>query len=257
MSSPQPAEAVVGLYNELVRLQPSDRAAVGRIVWQLRKLQLAKPSDVDTAIALAQSLALNGEPAEACALAEGLWGRRHLLSVESAYSYANLLMGVGKFDKSVDVARSVQTHFAEEFDKDWRLLASHGAFAAGDMASALRFGTASADDPDANAHTVRLFGDLEALGVLRHIAWHQSVVNAALADRITRFDLIFTAPDGPPEIGLNYHTPATRAERRALTVMIDDAIERETEVRGLPAGLFVPTLVVNVLDHDAQPPYLH
>lgn len=257
MSSPQPAEAVVGLYNELLRLPPSDRAAIGRIVWQLRKLRQAKPADVVTVMALAQSLTLQGQPSEACALAAELWGRRHLMRAEVLYSYGNLLMWLGKFDQAVELARCVQKEVASGFDEDWRLLAKNSAFAAGDLANVLHFGTFDGDDQKADAQTGRLLAGLNAAGILPHIAWHQGIVNAALADRITRFGFVLTTPDGPPEIGLYYHTPASRAERRSLTAMIDDAIEREMEARGLPAGLFVPTLVVNVLDHDAQPPYLH
>lgn len=257
MSSPQPAEAVAGLYNELVRLQPSDRAAIGRIVWQLRKLRRAMPADAATAVALAQSLALNGEPAEAGALAAELWERRHLMGVDLTYSYVNLLIGLGKFSRAVLLAQSVQGSFPDKFDSDWSLLATHSAFAAGDLANVRHFKTFDSLSPAPDLGTNRLLDELSTIGILPHIVWHQNIVNAALADQITRFDLIATAPDGPAEIGLYYHIPANRPERRSLTAMIDDAIERETEARGLPAGLFVPTLVVNVLDHDAQSPYLH
>lgn len=267
MSGPQPVTETVTLYNTLLRLEPSEQAEIGRVVWQLQKLRRAHPADLATLVTLAQALVLQGKPEEAAPIAGDLWYRRQWMDADVLYTYSTLLLSLGDFERVVDITKVALDLAGAPSQQDTFVLLSNSALGSGDIETMRRIaaydglrmndgGSTATPRRDSVVAVSCVLDGLEDIGLLPHLTWHQCIVNGFLRHRITNVDIMVYGRGGNLEIGIHYYMPGTRAERRSLLAEIDTAIEQAAAARGLDAGIFVPTLTVDLLDHVAHPPYV-
>ncbi len=246
----QPASKAHELYNKLIRTPYSASAEIGAIEWQLRRLRKQRPHDPETAVALLQSLVMQGKAEEAHDVAALAWGLRNKLQGGPRLTFMAQLAGLGLFDRVIDLGPDRLTDWGASTDLLGLLI--QAALGQGDLSLAHR--ALEINEWPLLQKLVGFEDALKKADLARFFRGHQGTVAEAMRDRFTDYFAGLIATEEGVELAVRIYVHAEFQQRRSLEQRIDTALQHYYEEAGVDPHAHTPLITTNVVDIAAQAP---
>lgn len=221
MTASAPAEAAVDLHNQLVALPLADQEAIGRIVWQARKLAREVPGNFSIRLLFAMALVRAGQRDEAFREGTTAYNLRGQAD-EGLAELAQTLAGLGDVERSIQVAREICSKPGTRVDNHAQTLASITALHAGD-ADLLKT-VASLEGDQSSCFGSRVLQSLEKAKLLPFLSAHQQRVRDILQGTMMLVDCMIDDMQDPGTVTLRYHVTGDFSHRLALKRAVDASL---------------------------------
>jgi hypothetical protein len=226
MATGAPAEQAVEIFNELVRMVPSQKEAVSQIQWRLRGL--ARSRSGDTVIGIARLLAelMLGDSVEAARHADRLWMLRHVMSGEQLGIFLSELLHLGMFERAAQILAEIRESPVESAVPN---LTESYLRVAWDSGSVEQL-EAIVNSPIAAQLLPGwqvFLGRLKNVGLIQHLAARQKIVWEETFRRQCFSELIFTPVEDTEEVELAHYVymSGDYGERTSLEAGIRSRID--------------------------------
>jgi hypothetical protein len=252
MNTGTPAEASVGLYNELIGIPHHEIERIRQIEWRLRALHRRSPSDPRISVAFLQASLMAGNAQEAVTLAKTIWSRRDTLPMTVQQTFLAQLVDLGFFEQVLEACLPLLSNGAATDGVP--ALVAQAMLGMGDI-DWLRGLRGTATGPFVGQAT-RFVSQLDREHLAAHLPEHQERVRSVLSRRATSYEArILDSEGGAVELVNFYYVAAGRHERLELEEQVNASLNSLWSDVGLEAEAHVPTLTTVVLDLAARPPH--
>lgn len=224
MSNGVPAKEAIELFNQLIRLQPSNTAAINTIRWRLKGIQHRLPGDSEVMLTLMHAEMMLGDAGEAINLSKEIWHRRHSLQADQYATFAMELCHLGIFDRALELLRSIAPTDLLRLPPILQAVALQASWFQGDIDGTREIVRLFPNE--AATPWEKLFASLEEAGLLLHLSAHQKVVNEVLFGHQCFLQITLSPGIESPIEAVRYaFVGASHAERLEMEDKIHSALD--------------------------------